>query len=143
MCIDLILQLHRTTHRVGLFLESWKPPLQVSQAEAHILAFLVQAGACPVGAVHAAFGHKRSTLTGVLDRLEGRGWIAREANPADRRSLLVRLTPNGAGQAEQVRAALAALGRELAGRVAPELLEQTLQGLEALDRAAQAAASPD
>ena len=26
MSIDLILQLHRATHRVGLYLEAWAPP---------------------------------------------------------------------------------------------------------------------
>ena len=81
MSLDLILQLHRATHRVGLFLAAWEPPLGVNQAEAHILAFLAQAGPSPIGAVHRAFAHKRSTLTGVLDRLEAKGWLAREPHP--------------------------------------------------------------
>src|SRR5262245_9739921 len=36
-----------------------------------------------------------STLTGVLDRLERRGWLAREADPDDRRRSLFRLTNKG------------------------------------------------
>lgn len=37
----------------------------------------------------------KGTLTGVLDRLQQKGWITREPAPADRRSILVRLTPQG------------------------------------------------
>jgi DNA-binding MarR family transcriptional regulator len=37
-----------------------------------------------------------ATLTGVVDTLERKGLVVREANPADRRSLLLRLT--GAGR---------------------------------------------
>ena len=36
-----------------------------------------------------------STITGVVDTLEGKGLVTREANPQDRRSLLVRLTEMG------------------------------------------------
>ena len=36
-----------------------------------------------------------STITGVVDTLEGKGMVTREANPQDRRSLLVRLTEMG------------------------------------------------
>jgi DNA-binding MarR family transcriptional regulator len=35
-------------------------------------------------------GLHRATMTGVLDRLEGGGWIARERDPADRRAVNVR-----------------------------------------------------
>src|SRR6266446_116721 len=31
-----------------------------------------------------------ATLTGILDRLERGGWVARERSPSDRRSILVR-----------------------------------------------------
>ena len=36
-----------------------------------------------------------STITGVVDTLEKKGLVTREANPKDRRSLLVRLTDAG------------------------------------------------
>ena len=41
-------------------------------------------------------------LTKILHRLEAKGWIDRPANPADGRSLLVRLTRKGKAQVEQV-----------------------------------------
>jgi DNA-binding MarR family transcriptional regulator len=36
-----------------------------------------------------------ATMTGIVDTLEGKDLVAREPNPLDRRSLLVRLTPAG------------------------------------------------
>lgn len=35
------------------------------------------------------------SMTAAIDRLERRGWVAREADPADRRSRIVRLTAEG------------------------------------------------
>jgi DNA-binding MarR family transcriptional regulator len=40
-------------------------------------------------------GISKATLTGVLTTLEGRGWLERVGNPADRRRVHVRLTPAG------------------------------------------------
>jgi len=37
----------------------------------------------------------RSNVTGLVDRLEGRGLVERKDDPGDRRTNLVRLTPNG------------------------------------------------
>ena len=33
-------------------------------------------------------------MTGILDRLERGGWVARDRDPADRRSVLVRALPD-------------------------------------------------
>ncbi len=111
MSLELITAIHRCTHQIALFLERHKGELGVTQAEAHVLGFLAQAEVRSVGELHHSFGHRRSTLTSILDRLEGRGLLAREINPDDRRSFLLRLTPPG---------------RELAKRVL-----DLLQGLEA------------
>jgi DNA-binding MarR family transcriptional regulator len=39
-----------------------------------------------------------ATLTGVLDRLERAGWIARDRHPSDRRAVMVRALPDRAGE---------------------------------------------
>jgi DNA-binding MarR family transcriptional regulator len=38
-----------------------------------------------------------ATITGILDRLERGGWIARERDPGDRRAVLVRTVPENYG----------------------------------------------
>jgi DNA-binding MarR family transcriptional regulator len=39
-----------------------------------------------------------ATMTGILDRLEKAGWIARERDPADRRAVTVRALPDRGGE---------------------------------------------
>jgi DNA-binding MarR family transcriptional regulator len=45
----------------------------------------------------------RATVTGLLDSLERRGFVSRSANPADRRSLLVEVTPAGLAVVQELR----------------------------------------
>src|SRR6476661_7106744 len=77
---EIVAPLERAVHALGLRLSS--PGL--TQAEAHLLARLAD-GPASLGELHRSFGHKRSTLTAVVDRLEAKGLVARGANPDDRR----------------------------------------------------------
>jgi DNA-binding MarR family transcriptional regulator len=129
----VILDLHRATHRVGLFLE--RARLGVTQGEAHLLAHLHRSGASSVAQLHAAFAHKRSTLTSFLDRLEKQGLITREVRPSDRRSFLVRLTPAGVKQAAAVDKAITACERAVQARVGKRDLEGYMAVLAALEEA--------
>ena len=120
MSLQLIPDLHRATHRVGLYLEGVERGL--SQGEAHLLAHLHARGYCSIAELHRALAHKRSTLTSLLDRLEGRGFTTREVAPADRRSFLIRLTRAGRLAAARVHAALSNFElRALASVTAAEL----------------------
>ncbi|HJW09065.1 MAG TPA: MarR family transcriptional regulator [Holophagaceae bacterium] len=115
MGLELIPALHRATHRVALELSEAGPT--PSQGEAQLLVHLLQAGACTVGALHAALGHRRSTLTAILDRLERAGWARRGLHAADRRSFLVELTPTGRSVAERALEALSAMERRWKAKV--------------------------
>ncbi|MFP3466752.1 MarR family transcriptional regulator [Leifsonia sp. SIMBA_070] len=46
------------------------------------------------GALAKVSGLHPATLTGILDRLENGGWIARERDAADRRAVVVRVLPD-------------------------------------------------
>jgi DNA-binding MarR family transcriptional regulator len=83
----------------------------VNQAEAHVLAHLASAGESTIGDVHRAFGHRRSTLTSILDRLEKRNLIARTSDARDRRTFVVSLTRAGRAAAKRVVDHLAAFER--------------------------------
>lgn len=109
----LVPALEHATHAVALWVERMFQQQRLTQAEAHVLAYLSRQSPCSINDLHHNFGHKRSTLTSLLDRLEGRGWVQRAAHPADRRLVMVRLTDAGRIVGEQVRAAL----RDLEGRV--------------------------
>ena len=43
-----------------------------------------------------------ATMTATLDLLERRGWIRRVPNPADRRSVLIEITPDGRATTDQL-----------------------------------------
>jgi DNA-binding MarR family transcriptional regulator len=96
--------------------------LGITQAEAHVLTELHRHGPTQIATLHREFGHKRSTLTSVLDRLERRKLIRRELNPDDRRSFVIRL-----------RNARPALGTRAASRVTDALDELERSRRRALD----------
>jgi DNA-binding MarR family transcriptional regulator len=100
MNLRLIFGIHRTTHRVGLFIQRHTPDL--NQAEAHILCHLFESGDSTIAELHRAFAHKRSTLTSVLDRLAARRLVTREPSRQDRRSFVVALTRSGAAKALKI-----------------------------------------
>jgi DNA-binding MarR family transcriptional regulator len=105
----IIPALERATHAVALWIDRALGDLHLSQAEAHVLGYLVHVQPCTINDLHRSFGHKRSTLTSILDRLEQRGLVRRGPHPTSRRLLVVDLTPDGRQVAERVGAALRAL----------------------------------
>ena len=54
-----------------------------------------------------------ATMTATLDLLEHRGWIRRTANPDDRRSVLVEITPAGRAVTDQMLPGIRALERSV------------------------------
>jgi DNA-binding MarR family transcriptional regulator len=92
--LDLIPRLHRSSHAIALLVAA-EPTLDLSQAEAHILASLHPTGASTINDLHLTFGHRRSTLTSVLDRLERRALVRRSVDAGDRRSVQITLTAAG------------------------------------------------
>jgi DNA-binding MarR family transcriptional regulator len=123
--------LERSAHLIGSYLDRTVGELGITQAEAHVLVALSQHGSMPIGALHRTFGHKPSTLTNVVDRLERRDLVRRESNPDDRRSVLIRLTGPGENVAGRVLAALTRLQDHLRATVAP----RDMEGVENVARA--------
>ncbi len=92
--LRVLLELHRATHQVGLII-SKAAPMPLTQAEAIVLAHLLENQPSTMSHIHRAFGHKRSTLTGIVDRLVERGLVTREPAPGDRRAVVVQLSRKG------------------------------------------------
>ena len=108
MALRVIPHIHRATHRIGLSIGELED-VPVTQGEAHVLAHLAEVGEATIADVHRAFGHKRSTLTSILDRLEGRGLVVRRSDPRDRRTFVIAPTATGRAAAARVGAHLEAL----------------------------------
>jgi MarR family transcriptional regulator, organic hydroperoxide resistance regulator len=120
----LIAVWQQVTHRLLAALDDALADLGLSAAEINALAAFIGADEVSVRDLLAATAQRPSTLTGVLDRLERRGLIERAANPADRRSVLVRLTPDGRTHVARVSAAYAELERRLPAAELRRLLQE-------------------
>jgi len=108
----VILALHRATHATLHALSTALADLDLPAADIDVLAILADGAGRTVGALATATATRPSTLTSLLDRLIKRGYIARELDPADRRSFLISLTPAGRAVAEHAAAAIADLERQ-------------------------------
>jgi DNA-binding MarR family transcriptional regulator len=102
---------------------------------------VVDHGPCTVAAVARTMGLARQSVQRTADLLAADGLVAYEDNPADRRAMLVRLTPRGRKALRTIEAAQQAwaarlgeaLGAPAVGRACAllERLEQALVGDEA------------
>ncbi len=82
-------------------------------------------------------------MTATLDLLERRGWIRRVPNPADRRSVLIEITPEGHAAADQLLPGIRALERSILSALIPGERAHLLDLLaKVLARTAAVAASP-
>ena len=77
--------------RIGRLLR----PLNVSAAGGLVLGLLRDRGPMSPSELGERLIVTRATVTGLLDSLERRGFVTRSANPADRRSLVVEISPAG------------------------------------------------
>jgi len=113
----VVLALQRATHHTLHALSAALADLSLSAAEINALANLGEGGTLSVRQLSERTGTRASTLTGLLDRLESRGYLVREVDPADRRSFRLPLTDLGQETAARALAAISALEREALWRL--------------------------
>jgi DNA-binding MarR family transcriptional regulator len=84
-----------------------------------------------------------ATMTATLDLLERRGWIRRVPNPADRRSVLVQITPDGRAVTDQLLPGIRTIERSILSALTRDERAQLLNLLaRVLTRTAEVAAGP-
>lgn len=80
---EMNIQLSLLNHHVGAHLE-------LKDADLYCLDLINREGPISPTAVARRAGLHPATMTGILDRLERGGWIARERDPSDRRAVVIR-----------------------------------------------------
>src|SRR6266540_86637 len=80
---ELAIQLSLLNHQVGA-------QLDLRDVDLDCLDLIDRHGPFSPSALARRAGLHPATMTGILDRLERGGWVARERDPSDRRAVLVR-----------------------------------------------------
>jgi DNA-binding MarR family transcriptional regulator len=130
--------IHRATRQIARHLSGPCGAEGVAAGEGHLLSYLRSYGPCPVGDLLRVFGHKPSTMTSMLNRLEAAGLVTRGESPGDRRVVLVGLTRRGAAAADRLREHLVALEAAIRANVG----DREIEGFRAVLAAIEAAAAP-
>jgi DNA-binding MarR family transcriptional regulator len=113
---------------VILFHEAIASRLGLSAAEWKCLGLLDQEGPATAGRLAERSGFTTGAITGIVDRLEKAGYVRREPNPKDRRSVIIQPIPSRALR-EQVTPIFASLGRAMAA-VAGRYSDQELAAIQ-------------
>jgi DNA-binding MarR family transcriptional regulator len=102
----------------------------MSYARGRVVAALHALGPVNMRRLSQAVGVTPRTITGLVDALEADGWVARQADPADRRATIVALTPAAGTAFTRLLQAYSGLARDLVGELPAEDLERALGVIE-------------
>jgi MarR family transcriptional regulator for hemolysin len=102
---------------VGLFERHVGQPFALRKAEFSLLMLLLANGAVPAKRLARALQLSAPALTMLIDRMQDKQWLRRERNPADRRSQLIVLTPEGQAVARRAQGAAKTMEASLQRRL--------------------------
>ena len=125
-------QLSVLNHHVGARLE-------LRDVDLGCLDLLARHGPLSPGALARLAGLHPATMTGIVDRLERAGWVARDRDPADRRAVLVRPLRDRGGELFRLYAGMNAALDELCAGYSDEELALLADFLRRATTAGQAA----
>lgn len=92
---EIIYQIRRLMQAGELFTKELNKTYQVSAPQLHCLLALYENGPSPPSQIARHIMVKSSTVTGIIDRLEQKGLVARLRNSPDRRVINIELTEVG------------------------------------------------
>lgn len=112
--------------------------LGVSMAQLHIMFTLQRSGEMTMSHLADVLNVSLSNATGLIDRLEERGYLERHRVPTDRRVVLVEVTPAGQAMLEEVDALSDNLMRSVLERLPMSQLRGVAHAISALREAVDA-----
>jgi MarR family transcriptional regulator, organic hydroperoxide resistance regulator len=99
-----------------------------------IVGILAHDGEMKISDLSSKMGLSVSTISGIIDRLEGQGFVERMRNREDRRVVSVRVTPEFRKRAERHFAEIEKRLDLIINRGTPEEMQTVFKGLEILER---------
>ena len=133
--LRILSPIHKISRQMMIYFEQHSGRLDHDTTAAHVVSYLSVYHRSTVGELLRITGHKRSTMTSVLDRLEKDGLVRRQPNPEDRRSFLVAVTPEGIAAGTRFRQ----FSLETEERILSQLTEADLEGFYRVMRAVEQA----
>lgn len=113
----------------GMSHSQWRVVLELSRSPAPMTQ----------SALAGELGVEAPTMVRLIDRLADKGWLAREACPADRRARLVRLTPRAQKLARELEEVVGEVRRELLHDLGVAELAASIAALSKIEGRALAA----
>ena len=110
-------------------------PLGVSAAGGLVLGQLRDHGAMSPSELGERLIVARATVTGLVDSLERPGYVRRSPNPADRRSLIIEITPEGLDVVQEVRTRIHRYEKVLLSTFSDEVLRAYIEQLHRIQDA--------
>jgi DNA-binding MarR family transcriptional regulator len=114
-------------------LPSIVPDIDISYQQLNVL-YLVRTGGASMADMARYLGVAPTVITGLVDRLESRGLIRREAHPSDRRRIQLVLTERGHEVSVQVEEAIASRIERQVQLLGESERAQLRTGLELFER---------
>jgi DNA-binding MarR family transcriptional regulator len=133
---DLARALRRAGQHAVFFHHAAAEQLGLSAPDSRVLSYLQEAGPVPAGQLAAVTGLTTGAVTGMIDRLERAGAVRREADPQDRRKVLV-VPLAGTPSRARTERVFAPLGKAFAGLAARYSEAELATVLEFVDRASE------
>lgn len=96
--------------------------LGVSMTQVHVLSMLQRHGDVPMSRLAELIDVSLSNATGLIDRMEERGYVERDRVPDDRRVVIVRMTDLGRRLMDDMELLRENTFREVLDRLVPEQL---------------------
>ena len=135
--LKIVSPLHKAMRQMSVHLGESVRDQGLEGADGHLLSYVAAYGPARIAELRRVFGHKPSTLTSLLDRLERNGWIVRSIDPEDRRSFLIEATPEGARVGGEARRVVEEFEKRILDRVEARDLEGFQRVLGALGEVTQ------
>ncbi|QAT17558.1 hypothetical protein BU251_07425 [Candidatus Velamenicoccus archaeovorus] len=95
-------------------LEAAAKEIDLSYQQAQALTFLKDKSSVSMTALANEFGLTRAAMTGLIGRLVEKKMAAREYDPKDRRTVLIRISKNGKAKSDSYRKKLTAFFKKIA-----------------------------